>query len=83
MKRVVKLDREYRCIAEKAIEKFFKAHPEFADEWMETFQWMAESGTEHLVDDTWADGSKNPDWIYSLWLERNENYTYIALVLRA
>lgn len=82
MKRIVDLDREYRCSAEKAIEKFCKRYQEETDGWRETFEWMAEAGVEHFIDDTMGDGSK-VDWSYSLWLEQDESYTYIALILRA
>jgi len=82
MKTIINVDRDYRCNAKKAVEKFFKLHEELADEWKETFEWMAESGTSHLIDNVMADGSVNNEWCYSLWLEEDEDHTYIAVVLR-
>ena len=81
MKRTVNLDKEYRCSAKKAIEKFFKAHEEL-DYWTETFEWMNENNVNHFIDDTAANGEKL-DWSYSLWLDKDENYTYIAVIERA
>jgi len=43
---------------------------------------MMESNTEHFIDDLFADGTKNNDWTYSLWFEEDENYTYIAVIVR-
>lgn len=84
MKRVVNIDKVYRCSAAKAIKKFFKAHPELYY-WEEGFEWMNENNVEHFIDDTFADGTKNLNWTYSLWLEKDEqfNYTYIAVIERA
>lgn len=83
MKRIIEAEVEYKCNAEKAIEKFFKKFPELADAWKETLEWMNESGTEHFIDDLFGDGTKNPDWCYSIWLEKNDQYTYICVIERA
>lgn len=83
MKRIVNVDADCKCNATKAIEKFFKKYPELAEAWKETLEWMNESDTEHFVDDLFADGTKNNDWTYSLWLVKNEAYTYIAVIERA
>ena len=83
MKRVVNIDSEYKCNAKKAIEKFFKKYPQYAEEWKETFESMAENGITHMADDLYADGTPNPDWCFSLWLEEDDKYTYIALIERA
>lgn len=82
MKRTVDIDKEYRCNAEKAIEKFFKAHPEIVY-WKETLEWMNTDNINHFIDDTWANGTKNENWTYSIWLDKDENYTYIAVIERA
>lgn len=82
MKRTVNVDKEYRCSAEKAIEKFFKRFPEL-DYWKETFEWMNADNVNHFIDDLFANGEKNNDWTYSLWLDKDENYTYIAVIERA
>lgn len=82
MKRTVNIDKEYRCSAEKAIAKFFKAHPEL-DYWRETFEWMNAENINHFIDDRFANGEKNEDWTYSLWLDKDEKYTYIAVIERA
>ena len=79
---VVNLDKEYRCSAEKAIEKFFKVHPEL-DYWKETFEWMNTENVEHFIDDLFVNGEKNDEWCYSLWLTKDEKYTYIAVIERA
>ena len=81
MKRTVNIDKEYRCSAEKAIEKFFKAHPEL-DYWREQFEWMNEANVNHDINDTAGNGEKM-EWTYSLWLDKDENYTYIAVIERA
>lgn len=84
MKRVVNIDSEYKCNAKKAIEKFFKKYPEYAEEWKENFEYMAENGVSHFCDNLMADGTENKDWCYSLWLENDwDGYTYIALIQRA
>lgn len=82
MKRIVNIDKEYKASPKKAIEKFFKRLPELV-EWKETFEWMADSGETHFIDDQFADGTHNDEWCYSLWLEQNEEYTYIAVIERA
>lgn len=88
MKRIVDVDREYRCDASKAVAKFFKAHPELADEWQDTMEWMADSGCSHLCDRMMADGTVNHDWRYSLWVEEDIAWagekpnTYIAVIVR-
>lgn len=83
MKRVINIDSEYKCNAGKAIEKFFKKYPEYAEEWKETFESMAENGIENLCDNIMADGTENRNWCYSLWLDNSyEGYTYIALITR-
>lgn len=82
MTRTINLDKEYtRFHGQKAIDKFFSQHPEIS-EWKETIEWMMESNTEHFIDDLFADGTKNNDWTYSLWFEEDENYTYIAVIVR-
>ena len=83
MKRITSIDKSYRCDASKAIDKFFKAYPEYKEEWEDCFRWMAESHTESFSDTMLADGSYNKMWRYSLWLIEEENITYIALVERA
>lgn len=83
MKRTVNIDNEYRTgDTMKAINKFFKTHPEI-EYWKETLEWMFREGVEHFVDDRFADGTKNNDWTYSLWLVKDEEYTYIAVIERA
>lgn len=82
MTRTINLDKEYRCSAEKAIEKFFEIHPEISY-WKETLEWMNAESINHFIDDTWADGTKNENWTYSLWLYKDEKYTYIAVIERA
>lgn len=82
MKRTVNVDKEYKCSAKKAIEKFFNVHKEL-EYWKETFEWMAEEGINHFIDDVLGNGEKNDDWCYSLWLDQDEHYTYIAVIERA
>lgn len=82
MIRIVEAEAEYKCNAKKAIEKFFKKYPELAEAWRETLEWMNESGTENFVDDLFADGTKNNDWSYSIWLDKNDPYTYICIIER-
>lgn len=82
MKRVIEIEKEYKATPKKAIEKFFKKFPEI-NYWKETFEWMLESGTEHFTDDMMADGTKNNEWCYSLWLDQNDDYTYICVIERA
>lgn len=83
MNRITDVDKVYRRFhGQKAIDRFFKTFPELA-EWKDTFEWMCESGTDHYIDDMFADGTKNNDWCYSLWLEEEEDYTYIAIIERA
>lgn len=82
MKRIVDVDKSYKANAAKAIEKFFKAHPELAFDWREQFDWMAETHTEHFDDTVMADGTRNSDWSYSLWLVEDEDTTYIAVIIR-
>ena len=81
MTRTVNIDKEYKCSADKAIEKFFKANPEL-NYWKETLEWMNESNVNHFIDDTLANGEKI-GWSYSLWLDKDEAYTYIAIIERA
>lgn len=81
MKRIVNVDKEYRCSAEKAIEKFFNAHPELSY-WKEQFEYMNEANVNHEINDTLVNGEK-VDWTYSLWLDKDEKYTYIAVIERA
>lgn len=84
MKRVLELEKEYKCNATKAIEKFFKAYPEQANIWQETFEWMNENNVENFCDNRFADGTKNNDWAYSLWLDKlDDKNTYICLIERA
>lgn len=83
MKRIVNVDAEYRCNASKAIEKFFKKYPELAEAWKETIEWMNADNVNHFIDNLFADGTKNDDWTYSLWLDKDEKYTYIAVIERA
>lgn len=82
MTRTTNIDQEYRCNASKAIEKFFNKYPEH-DEWKDQFEWMNENSVEHFMDDMMADGTKNENWGYSLWLVKEEKYTYIAIVERS
>ena len=82
MTRIINIDKEYKMNPNKAINKFFKTHPEL-DYWKETFEYMADKGVNHFVDDLFADGTKNENWTYSLWLDINGDYTYIAVIERA
>ena len=82
MTRTTNIDKEYRCNADKAIEKFFAKYIGH-DEWKDTFEWMNENNVEHFIDDLMGDGTKNENWCYSLWLIKEEKYTYIAIVERA
>ena len=83
MTKTVNIDKMYNSNATKAINRFFKAHPEL-DYWKETFEWMAETGTEFFCDNMMADGTKNPDWTYALHLDQYEGtQTYIAIIERA
>lgn len=82
MKRVVDIDRVYVGSAQDAVRKFFRRFPQFSY-WKEEFEYMADNCVEHTCDNVMADGSYNPNWSYSLWLEECNNLTYIALVMRA
>ena len=82
MKRTTNIDQEYRCNASKAIEKFLNKYPGH-EEWKEVFDWMNENNVEHYSDEMMSDGTKNDYWCYSLWLMKDEKYTYIALVERS
>ena len=81
MKRVINIDGEYRCTARKAIEKFFKKYPEYAEAWKELFQNMNEYNVEHEIDNMDNMGNLIP-WSFSAWLIKDEKYTYIALITR-
>ena len=73
--------KEYRRIhGQKAIDKFFEAHPEVAY-WKETFEWMLESNTDFYCDDKWSDGT-GKDWSYALHFDDDNDYTYICVVER-
>lgn len=82
MTRTVNVDTEYRCGTQKALDKFFKKHPELEFDWRDALEWMAETGTEHFINDIGGDGSKI-EWTFSLWLYTEEKYTYIAIIERA
>lgn len=82
MTRTVEIEREYNGNAKQAINKFFKKYPEL-DYWKETFEWMAETGTDFFCDNTMADGTKNNDWTYALHLDQFEDdCTYICIIER-
>lgn len=82
MSRTVNIDKEYRCSAASAIQKFFAKHPEL-DYWRETFEWMLAENVNHFIDDRFANGERNEDWSYSLWLDLDDHYTYICVIERA
>nr|DAJ53394.1 MAG TPA: hypothetical protein [Caudoviricetes sp.] len=83
MTRIIEAEMETDCKkASTAINRFFKKFPALADEWRETIEWMAESGTQHYSDDT-VGGRKNPDWCYALSVEIDETYAYICIIERA
>lgn len=83
MKRVLEAEMEIKAKKdETAINRFFKKYPEI-DYWKETFEYMAENGEEHFIDDMFADGTKNTDWSYSLWFIRNDDSVYMAVIERA
>lgn len=82
LQRVFSEDATYRRMKpENTIKRFCEKYDKL--EWKEVFDWMLEDGTEHFSDTMMADGSKNQDWCYSLWLEVEGDYTYIALIERA
>lgn len=81
MKRTIDIDKEYRLNAPAAIKRFFGSHKSL-DYWKEAFEWMYENKTDHFNDCTFADGTKNKNWTYSLWLDVDDKYTYIAIVER-
>lgn len=81
MKRTIEVEAEYKLTAKKAIAKFFKKYPEL-DYWKELLEYMAENNEEHYCDDKYADGTKNTEWTYSIWLDQNGEYTYIAIIER-
>lgn len=83
MKRVVDIEVNYKCNAEKAIAKFSKRFPEIAEEWGELLQWMASEGVEKQSDEMLGDGTYNSEWSWCLWLEQDENYTDITVIVRA
>lgn len=83
MERTLEIENLYKSNAKKAINKFFKAHPEL-DYWKEQFEWMAETGIESFNDTMMADGTYNKDWAYSLHLDQYEgDQTYICIIERA
>lgn len=82
MTRVFDKDKIYtKMNPEKIIKRFCEKYGK--QEWIEVFEWMLETGIEHYADTKMAGGLYNPDWCYSLWLELDENYTYICLIERA
>lgn len=82
MKRVIEVEMESRGTAKQVIAKFFKRHPEL-DYWKEQFEYMAENNKDFECDNLYADGTKNPDWIYALHLDVNEDSVYICVIERA
>lgn len=83
MKRIIEAEMETDCKkASIAINRFFKKYPDLADEWRETIEWMAESGTQFYSDDT-VQGTANPDWCYALHVVIDETYAYICIIERA
>lgn len=81
MKRVFSEDAEYRRLSpEKVIKRFCEKYNK--PEWVETFEWMLETGTNFYSDTLMGDGSRNDYWGYALHLDIEENYTYIALIER-
>lgn len=81
MKRVVNIDGDYRCNAKQAIKKFFKKFTQYADAWQELFENMDAYNIEHEVDNMDNYGNRI-NWSYSAWLVKDEQYTYIALIVR-
>ena len=83
MKRILDVDMEIRCKKLKtALDRFFKKYPQLENDWRETFEWMAENNKDFFCDDTMADGTKNNNWCYALHLDIEEDYFYIAVILR-
>lgn len=83
MKRIIEIEKEYtRFHGQKAIDHFFKTNPEM-DYWKETFEWMLREGKNSFCDDTFADGTKNNDWLYALHFIDDEYFTYICIIERA
>lgn len=83
MKRIIEAEMETDCKrASTAINRFFKKYPDLADEWRETIEWMAESGTQFYSDDK-VQGIANPDWCYALHVVIDETYAYICIIVRA
>lgn len=83
MKRIVDIDVEYRRFhGMKAIDHFFKMHPELGY-WKEQFEWMYETGTDFFCDNRYADGTTNSNWCYALHFDDTSEFTYICIIERA
>lgn len=87
MVRTIDVDMEIKATKfETALNKFFKKYPEL-DYWKETFEYLYESGEDHLVDNIDGMGNKI-DWSYSLHFDVNcfgdKPYSfYFAIIERA
>ena len=81
LKRIIDVDKEYKLSPLKAIRKFFSVHKDL-DYWEETLIYMYENGLNHLDDTILNDGTYNHNWLYSIWLYINGDYTYIAVIER-
>lgn len=83
MKRIVNVEKEYRRFhGQKAIDHFFKSHPEL-EYWKEGFEWMLENGKDFFCDDTLADGTRNDAWSFALHFDNTSEFTYICIIERA
>ena len=81
MTRTIEYDKTFRTTATKAIKRFFTEHKDI-EYWEPTFEYMAENGIDHFINDTMADGTHNKEWTYSLWLDTDGKTTYIAIIER-
>lgn len=83
MRRITYIDADITCKQfETALRRFMKKYPGH-EEWIETFEWMFESGTSFFCDNLMADGTKNNDWSYALHLDvYDSGHFYLALIER-
>ena len=84
MTRITDIDADITCKKfETALNRFMKKYPNH-EEWRETFEWMYENGIDFFCDNMFADGTKNNDWCYALYLDvYDSGHYYLALIERA
>lgn len=83
MKKKIEVWNEYRRFhGQKAIDKFFKTHPDL-EYWKEVFEWMLANRVDFYCDNKFADGSENKDWNYALHFDDDDSFTYICVIERA